>query len=482
MLATVRKFSSSIFAKIFLVIIAIPFVFWGMGDLFSGGNLNTIVKIGKEKIPTQTFINYIKKYASQDQELNEKLVEKLFSTFVGEKLISMEIENLNIGLTNKSLSKLIRNDENFQKDNKFSRTEYEKFLIKNSLSAVYFEEDVSKQIKRELLFNFIGDGIVPPKFLINTEYDKMNQKRDLEMINLNDFFEKNINFSENEIISSFNQNKNLYMEIYKSIKFVKLNPKNLTGNEEFTDSFFQKIDQIDDLIIEGLNLDFILKTFNFEPAKLATLNKSAKNLNPTSDIKFPSGVVKKIFNINESDPIVLIEEADEYLLVELIKTESIQKKIDDEFVKDEILLNLKTQAKRKFIVEIIDRINKNNFTKTDFDKFSKSKKMPIKKIKLENLNDDKILKRELTTQVYAYPEKKVIIVTDISLSENFLVYIDKIYNVSIEETSENYKKYFSLSKTKITNDLFIAYEAYLKNKYEIDINYKALDRVKNYIE
>ena len=52
MLSSFRKFSSSFFAKIFLFIIAIPFVFWGMGPLFTGGNLNTIVKIGNEKVST----------------------------------------------------------------------------------------------------------------------------------------------------------------------------------------------------------------------------------------------------------------------------------------------------------------------------------------------------------------------------------------------------------------------------------------------
>ena len=51
MLGRIRKFSTSIYSKVFLGIVAIPFVFWGMGDLFSGGNINTIVKIGKEKIP-----------------------------------------------------------------------------------------------------------------------------------------------------------------------------------------------------------------------------------------------------------------------------------------------------------------------------------------------------------------------------------------------------------------------------------------------
>ena len=56
MLEKFRNFSKSIFAKIFLFIVAIPFVFWGMGDLFSGGNLNTIVKIGNDKVPTEKFI------------------------------------------------------------------------------------------------------------------------------------------------------------------------------------------------------------------------------------------------------------------------------------------------------------------------------------------------------------------------------------------------------------------------------------------
>ena len=60
MLGKIRKFSSSIFAKVFLLIIAVPFVFWGMGPVFQGGKLNTIAEIDNEKIATQDFINYLK--------------------------------------------------------------------------------------------------------------------------------------------------------------------------------------------------------------------------------------------------------------------------------------------------------------------------------------------------------------------------------------------------------------------------------------
>ena len=106
--------------------------------------------------------------------------------------------------------------------------------------------------------------------------------------------------------------------------------------------------------------------------------------------------------------------------------------------------------------------------------------MLIKKVRLENQNDNKILKKILVNKIYAIPEKKIIVVNDINLTESFLVYVDKVENVTISEQSEEYKKYVNLSKIKITNGLFNTYDEYIKKKYKIDINYKALDTVKNY--
>ena len=60
MLASIRKFSSSIYAKIFLIIVAIPFVFWGLGPLFTGGNINIVVVIDKEKHSTEDFVDLYK--------------------------------------------------------------------------------------------------------------------------------------------------------------------------------------------------------------------------------------------------------------------------------------------------------------------------------------------------------------------------------------------------------------------------------------
>mgnify|MGYP001353331885 CR=1 FL=1 len=104
----------------------------------------------------------------------------------------------------------------------------------------------------------------------------------------------------------------------------------------------------------------------------------------------------------------------------------------------------------------------------------------VSKINLDSINDDKFLKKELVSQIYLYPEKKVIIATDIGLTENFLVYIDNVKNVFIDKNSKEYDRYLNLSKLKIKTDLFNTYDSYLKNKYKIKINQNALENIKNY--
>ena len=482
MLAKLRKFSSSIFAKFFLAIVAIPFIFWGMGPLFTGGSQNTIVTIGKEKFSTDEFTNFIRYKTTNSSSVDENLIENLFSTFIGEKIMELEINYFNFKLSDNSLSSIIKNKKAFLKGNKFSRTAYEKFLLESNTNAASFEYNLSKQEKKNQLLNFIGGGIVPSHFVVNLAYDKINQQRDIEFINLNDIFKNKFNFSENNIQSYYNQNKETFIDIYKTINFAKLDPRILSGANEFNDLFFRKIDEIDDLIVEGKSLKYISKKYNLESSTSFTIDSQGIDIKSKNKINFPDKLISKIIIIDNEDPILLIENIEEYFIFELSKTEKVQKKINDKSVAKEILANLERQTKRKIISEIVAKINNNNFNKKQFNELSKDENAVIKKITLASKNDDKILKQELVKQIYAFSENRVIVVTDIDLSENFLIYIDKINNESIDRKSEDYNKYFNLSKTKMVSNLYKTYDTYLKNKYEININHKALDAVKNYFK
>ena len=143
MLGPIRKFSTSIYAKILLGIIIIPFVFWGMGSNFKGGNKNVIVVIDKKKYSVESFIEFIKKFKDPSQKINSNQIEQYLGSFISEKVIEKEAEYLGIKISDVTLSELIKNQKDFKRENKFSRVEYEKFLLEKNMAAIQFEYNYS---------------------------------------------------------------------------------------------------------------------------------------------------------------------------------------------------------------------------------------------------------------------------------------------------------------------------------------------------
>ena len=83
MLTSIKKFTKTFLAKVLIGIIILPFLFWGMGDVFNTGNQNVIVTIDKKKISVQEFVSYLGRL-----NLNEKQRQDLKKTDLFEKILS----------------------------------------------------------------------------------------------------------------------------------------------------------------------------------------------------------------------------------------------------------------------------------------------------------------------------------------------------------------------------------------------------------
>ena len=85
MATSIGKLSKSFFVKLLVGIIILPFVFWGMGDVFRGGNQNVIATIDSKKVSTQEFMNYLRRL-----NLNEAQIKNLPKTNLMEKILLVE--------------------------------------------------------------------------------------------------------------------------------------------------------------------------------------------------------------------------------------------------------------------------------------------------------------------------------------------------------------------------------------------------------
>ena len=139
--------------------------------------------------------NYVNRLNLNEEQIKNlsktDLIEQILSEYIGRKVMGFEIEKQGIVISDSALRNIIKNDKLFFKDNKFSRTEYEKFLIKSGITAPQFEANIVEQEKRRQFLSSLAGGIVVPEILIEKEFKKENQTKTIQYIDLEKYHSKN---------------------------------------------------------------------------------------------------------------------------------------------------------------------------------------------------------------------------------------------------------------------------------------------------
>ena len=310
MLNNIRNFSKTWFAKILLVIIIIPFVFWGMGGVFSGGNTNNIAKINNQSISTQDFINYLNSSKIDTNyikdNIDENVIEELLAELISTTMLSLEIKDLSLSISDKILNKKIIGNKNFLDENKkFSRIKYEKFLLSSNLSAPSFEFKLRESELKNNLFAYISGGIKSPSFLTNNVYKNETKKISISYINLENVYKKKEDFLDKEISKFIEENKDTLKEKNISFNYSKITPQNLIGINEYNETFFKKIDEIENEISNGSSFKELSNKYKFKSIFIKNLKEYEIKNYDDEEQKFYKKILK-----NTDNKIELLDEND----------------------------------------------------------------------------------------------------------------------------------------------------------------------------
>ena len=472
MIGSFRNFAKTKFAGILVFIMIIPFVFWGMGSMFSSGNTNTIAKINKTNISTEDFIDYLNNSGiSQEtirERLNNNIIEELLSGLISTTLLNLEIKNHNLIITEKTLLNIIKKNEIFFDENgKFKRTEYEKFLLKNNQSAPQFESRLKKQELQKNLFDYIGAGTLIPKFLVNKLYQDENLKLEIDFINLSEFYKKKESFTDKDLQGFIEENQDQLQIEYIDFQYTIINPKKIIGVDEFNQSFFDKIDQIEIDIANDVKFEKIAKNLNILPIVKKRFKLSSND----------NEIEKKIYNL-KNNKFDLFELGDDYVLYEIEKIYKEKPDIKDAQTKKEIKELIFQKNKFDYNRELFERIKTKKFNDKDFLKMANNR---YETIKFNSVKDNKKFEMDSIKLLYSLPLNSFTLIND-HKDIVYLAKIRKFENVSISENKDEIEKYYNQQNSKMKNDMLKSYDFYLNSKYKVNLNQKTVDRVKNFFQ
>ena len=473
MLETLKNFGGKkLGGLILIIVIIIAFGFGGFGGGFSTNNQNNIAKINKTNVTTQDFMDYVNQSGiSLDAirtNLDNNIIEELLSGLISTTLIDLEIKDFALSISERTILKTIKDNKNFQDENGvFQRVKYEKFLLSSNLSAPMFELKLKNRELQKHLFDIIGAGTITPNFLIEKKYEENNKTLSLEYFNMEGLYKNKDEYTDEDLLVFIKENEDQLKREYIDFKYVVLNPKNLIGVEEFNQEFFDEIDKIENQISEGADFGTILESLKVNVNEIIEYA-------PNSEAQTSENLIYQ----NKSSKLNLIENGDNFLLYNVDKEYSKSPNLNDDKTKSELAELIYQKGKFDFNRKILEEIQSKEFNNSKFEDLGNN---DLLNLEVKTINDDATFDINSIKMLYTLPVNSFTLVNDKD-NNIFLVKISDSKKNFFNKSDEDYVQFVKNQNTDNRKSILQSYDQLLNNKYQVKVNQKSVDRVKNYFK
>ncbi|WP_041360714.1 SurA N-terminal domain-containing protein [Methylococcus capsulatus] len=186
MLQAIRDKAQGIFAWAMLILVGIPFAFWGINNYFDSGKEAPVAVVGDRdfferdvvQAYQQDLANLVGLGDVDEKHLKRQALERL----VRDELISQAAAGEGLAVPDSAVRAFIQTLPYFQTDGKFDKDKYNVMLSAQGTSSPVFVE----QVKRALLMEQFQRGITDTAFVTRQQVEAFfrlkNQEREIEFV------------------------------------------------------------------------------------------------------------------------------------------------------------------------------------------------------------------------------------------------------------------------------------------------------------
>ena len=174
----------------------------------------------------------------------------------------------------------------------------------------------------------------------------------------------------------------------------------------------------------------------------------------------------------------MIESGDNFLLYNIDKEYDKDPDLNDEKINSKIRELVYQTGKFDFNRDIIEEIQSKKFDNIRFNKLGAANKQFGS---INSINDDKIFDTKSVKMLYALPINSFSLVND-NANRIYMVKISGSNNNSFNKQDEDYKNFVNSEFGNTRKSILTAYDDLLTKKYQVQLNQKTIDRVKNYFK
>ena len=178
MLQTIRERAQGVFAWVILLMICIPFAFWGIQNYFGTGQEQPVVVVGKKEIFQRDVVRAYQQLAAKIGgigQVDENMLKNLaIKNLVDEEVLSQAVAEQGYTISDSQIRSAISEVPYFQTDGQFDKEKFSNLLKAQQIT----EAGLVAQLRRSLEIGQFSDGVTRTSFATPLEVDRFLRLRD----------------------------------------------------------------------------------------------------------------------------------------------------------------------------------------------------------------------------------------------------------------------------------------------------------------
>ena len=188
---------------------------------------------------------------------------------------------------------------------------------------------------------------------------------------------------------------------------------------------------------------------------------------------------KKIYNLKSINSPEIINLDNKYYIAEIFDVDKKNRTINDPEVQEALNAQLSFKTKIENNTSIIKDISMGALDKEKFKKFASDNKLEIKDYKINSLKQNEIFSEGIIKRIFLTDDGKIDLITNNTLTKNFLVLGVSTDFKDLKKGSNKYEQYEAKARLNLINKIFQSHDNKLNQKYNVELNKKTIERVKN---
>ncbi|WEX79025.1 SurA N-terminal domain-containing protein [Sinorhizobium numidicum] len=241
MLDFLRKAAQTWVVKGLMAILVVSFMVWGGQTLMVANTPNAVVTVGDIKVSPSDFrLAYERQLSLLSRQLGTPLTRQqarafgveaqVYSQLVAGAALDQLAENMNLGLSEDRLARLIGEDPAFHSVNgQFDRLTFSSVLRNAGLSEQDYINNRSQVAVRTQIVDALSDGFTAPKILVDAVSKYRHEKRSIDYLLLSNANIDPVKAPADDVLAPwFESHKaNYRAPEYRKFSFIKLEPEDL---------------------------------------------------------------------------------------------------------------------------------------------------------------------------------------------------------------------------------------------------------------